>query len=45
MPISALCFLNVANRTTISRIFKREMAAPDALARRREIVIDRSCAT
>jgi AcrR family transcriptional regulator len=40
MSISALCFFNVANRATFSRIFKREMAAPDALARRREIVID-----
>ena len=40
MTISALCFFNVANRATFSRIFKREMATPDALARRREIVID-----
>ena len=40
MSISALCFFNVANRGTFSRIFKREMASPDALARRREIVID-----
>jgi AcrR family transcriptional regulator len=40
MSISALCFFNVANRATFSRIFKREMATPDALARRREIVID-----
>jgi AcrR family transcriptional regulator len=40
MSISALCFFNVANRATFSRIFKREMASPDALARRREIVID-----
>jgi AcrR family transcriptional regulator len=40
MSISALCFFNVANRATFSRIFKREMATADALARRREIVID-----
>jgi Tetracyclin repressor-like, C-terminal domain len=40
MSISALCFFNVSNRATFSRIFKREMATPDALARRREIVID-----
>jgi AcrR family transcriptional regulator len=40
MSISALCFFNVANRATFSRIFKREMASPQALARRREIVID-----
>jgi AcrR family transcriptional regulator len=40
MSISALCFFNVANRATFSRIFKREMATPDALARRREVVID-----
>jgi AcrR family transcriptional regulator len=40
MSISALCFFNVSNRATFSRIFKREMATADALARRREIVID-----
>jgi AcrR family transcriptional regulator len=40
MSISALCFFNVSNRATFSCIFKREMATPDALARRREIVID-----
>ena len=40
MSISALCFFNVANRATFSHIFQREMATPDALARRREIVID-----
>jgi AcrR family transcriptional regulator len=40
MSISALCFFNVANRATFSRIFQREMASPDALARRREIVVD-----
>jgi len=40
MSISALCFFNVANRATFSRIFKREMAGSQALARRREIVTD-----
>jgi len=40
MSISALCFFNVANRATFSRIFKREMAGAQALARRREIVTD-----
>ena len=40
MSISALCFFNVANRATFSRIFARDMASPQALARRREIVID-----
>ena len=40
MSISALCFFNVANRATFSRIFKRDMSSPKALARRREIVVD-----
>jgi AcrR family transcriptional regulator len=40
MTISALCFFNVSNRATFSQIFKRDMAAPDMLVRRREIVID-----
>ena len=40
MTISALCFFNVANRSTFSRIFKRDMSSPEALARRREIVVD-----
>jgi hypothetical protein len=40
MSISALCFFNVANRATFSRIFKREMATPKALERRRAIVVD-----
>jgi AcrR family transcriptional regulator len=40
MSISALCFFNVANRATFSRIFQRDMESPQALARRREIVID-----
>jgi AcrR family transcriptional regulator len=40
MTISALCFFNVSNRATFSQIFKRDMSTPEALARRREIVID-----
>ena len=40
MTISALCFFNVANRATFSRIFKRDMTSVDALWRRREIVIE-----
>jgi AcrR family transcriptional regulator len=40
MSISALCFFNVANRATFSRIFSREMATPIALSRRRRIVVD-----
>jgi AcrR family transcriptional regulator len=40
MSISALCFFNVANRATFSQIFRRDMAGPEALARRREVVID-----
>ena len=40
MTISALCFFNVANRATFSQIFKRDMSTPDALKRRREIVIE-----
>jgi AcrR family transcriptional regulator len=40
MTISALCFFNVSNRATFSQIFKRNMEAPDMLAKRRETVID-----
>jgi hypothetical protein len=40
MSISALCFFNVANRHTFSRIFKRDMASPEALRARRAVVID-----
>jgi AcrR family transcriptional regulator len=37
--ISALCFFNVSNRATFSKIFARDMGAPAALERlRREIV-------
>ncbi|MBV9376189.1 MAG: TetR family transcriptional regulator [Alphaproteobacteria bacterium] len=40
MTISALCFFNVANRATFSRLFKRDMTSAEALARRRDIVIE-----
>jgi AcrR family transcriptional regulator len=40
MSISALCFFNVANRSTFSRIFKRDMSTPKALERRREVVVE-----
>ena len=40
MTISALCFFNVSNRATFSQIFKRDIAAPAMLAKRRAIVID-----
>jgi AcrR family transcriptional regulator len=38
--ISALCFFNVANRATFSLIFARDMASPEAVAARRQQVID-----
>lgn len=40
MTISALCVFNVANRATFSTIFKRDMASPRALAKRRAEVAD-----
>lgn len=40
MTISALCFFNVSNRATFSQIFKRDMTAPEMLAKRRETVIE-----
>ena len=40
MTVSALSFHMVSNRSTFSRIFKRDMASPQARARRREIVAD-----
>ena len=40
MTISALSFFNVSNRATFSRIFKTDMATPQALARRRSVVAD-----
>jgi AcrR family transcriptional regulator len=40
MSISALCFYNVSNRYTFSRIFDIDMTSPKALAGRRDIVVD-----
>jgi AcrR family transcriptional regulator len=40
MSISALCFYNVSNRYTFSRIFGKDMTSPKAVAARREIVVD-----
>jgi AcrR family transcriptional regulator len=40
MTISALCFFNVSNRYTFSRIFKKDMTSAAAHARRRESVIE-----
>jgi AcrR family transcriptional regulator len=40
MSISALCFYNVSNRYTFSRIFDKDMTSAKAIAARREIVVD-----
>jgi AcrR family transcriptional regulator len=40
MSLSALCFYNVSNRYTFSKIFDRDMSSPKALKHRRETVID-----
>ncbi len=40
MTISALCFFNVSNRATFSRIFRIDMSDPQRLAGRRAIVGD-----
>jgi len=40
MTISALSFYNVSNRYTFSKIFDRDMASPDYVAKRREQVVD-----
>jgi AcrR family transcriptional regulator len=40
MTISALCFYNVSNRYTFSEIFRRDMTSPEAVARRREQVVE-----
>jgi len=40
MSISALCFYNVSNRYTFSRIFERDMSSREAVKRRREVVVD-----
>jgi AcrR family transcriptional regulator len=41
MSISALCFYNVSNRHTLSRIFSRDIASPEMVAIRRANVIER----
>jgi AcrR family transcriptional regulator len=40
MSISALCFYNVSNRYTFSKIFERDMTSAEAVAARREVVVD-----
>jgi AcrR family transcriptional regulator len=40
MTISALCFFNVSNRYTFSRIFKRDLHSPEALRARRDSIIE-----
>jgi AcrR family transcriptional regulator len=40
MTMSALAFHMVANRSTFSRIFKRDMTSQEALAHRREIIVE-----
>ena len=40
MSISALCFYSVSNRHTFSAIFRADMTSPEALARRRQSIID-----
>jgi AcrR family transcriptional regulator len=40
MSISALCFYNVSNRYTFSKIFEKDMTSPKAVAARRDIVVD-----
>ena len=40
MSISALCFYNVSNRYTFSRIFERDMTSARAVSARREVVVD-----
>jgi AcrR family transcriptional regulator len=38
MTISALCFFNMSNRATFSKIYKRDMVSTKALAKRRKVV-------
>jgi hypothetical protein len=40
MSISALCFYNVSNRYTFSRIFDKDMTSPKAISARRATVVD-----
>jgi len=38
--VSALCFFNVSNRATFSKIFGRDIGAPAELARLRESSVE-----
>jgi hypothetical protein len=38
--ISALCFFNVSNRATFSKIFKRDLGSKKSLASLRERAVD-----
>ncbi len=40
MSISALSFFNVSNRHTFALIFKRDMDSPEAIAQRRENIVE-----
>ena len=40
MSMSALAFHNVSNRSTFALVFERDMTSPEALARRRAIVVE-----
>jgi AcrR family transcriptional regulator len=40
MTVSALSFYMIANRSTFSRIFKRDMTSKEAIDGRREVVVD-----
>ncbi len=40
MSISALCFFNVANRHTFALIFKRDLVSPQAIAQRRDSIVE-----
>jgi len=40
MSISALCFFDVANRHTFGIIFKRDLAAPQAMRERRDSIVE-----
>jgi hypothetical protein len=41
--ISALCFFNVSNRATFSKIFKRDLGSKKSLTSLRERVVDMVC--
>jgi AcrR family transcriptional regulator len=38
--ITAMCFFNVSNRATFSRIFKRDLGTPESLATRRQAAVE-----